>query len=168
VDLALLLVRLLGFGFAAHGAQKLFGWFGGYGLAGTGGFFESIGFKPGRAFALLAGVSEFVGGLLIGLGLFGPIGAMLIMGIMTTAVLSVHIDKGLFAQDGGYELNLAYMAIALVIAIVGPGAYSLDALLGTGTILTPAISWGLVIVGVLGGAFNMLLRRKPVNQPAGN
>src|SRR5665213_371156 len=75
IALPLLIVRLvIGLGFASHGAQKLFGWFGGYGLAGTGGFFESIGFKPGKLFAGAAGASELIGGLLLALGLGGPIG----------------------------------------------------------------------------------------------
>src|SRR5579872_2967286 len=132
MDLALLLVRLIGLGFAAHGAQKLFGWFGGYGLDGTAGFFESLGFRPGKLFAAASGISEVVGGLLLALGLFGAIGPMLIVSVMLVAVLTVHAPKGFFAQNGGFELPVAYIAIAVAIALVGNGAYSLDALFGIG------------------------------------
>ena len=98
MDIALLVVRaILGLGIAAHGAQKLFGWFGGYGLAGTGGFFEGIGFRPGRAFALLAGLGEFGGGLLTLLGLGGALGPALIVLVMLTAIFTVHVKNGFFA-----------------------------------------------------------------------
>jgi len=167
LDLALLLVRLIGLGFAAHGAQKLFGWFGGYGLAGTGSFFESIGMRPGRFFAAAAGTGEVVGGLLLAFGLFGPIGPMFVVAVMTTAILTVHLPHGFFGQNNGYELPLTYGLIALAIAIIGPGAYSLDSLLGIGAIWTPALCWGAVGLGVLGGVGNAALRRKPATtQPA--
>lgn len=170
MDLALLLVRLIGLGFAAHGAQKLFGSFGGYGLKGTGGFFESIGFKPGQAFAAAAGFSELAGGLLVFLGLFGPIGPMFMISVMVVAILSVHAPHGFFAQNNGYELPLAYIAIALIIAVGGPGAYSLDAWLGLSAFWTPALQWGFVGLGVLGGVGNMALRRKAAatQQPTAN
>jgi putative oxidoreductase len=170
VDLALLLVRLMGLGFAAHGAQKLFGWFGGYGLAGTGSFFESIGFKPGKAFAAAAGAGELIGGLLLALGLFAPIGSMLIVAVMVVAMLTVHAGKGFFAQNGGAELPLAYIAIAIAVALVGPGSYSLDSLFGIGGLWTPALSWAALGLGVIGGLANVALRRRPaaVQQPAGN
>src|ERR1700722_9177391 len=94
ISLGLLLIRLIGLGFATHGAQKLFGWFGGYGLAGTGGVFESIGVRPGRFFAAAAGVGELAGGLLIALGLGGPIGPMLVIAVMVVAALAVHLPNG--------------------------------------------------------------------------
>ena len=170
MDLALLLVRLIGLGFAAHGAQKLFGWFGGYGLEGTGGFFESLGFKPGKLFAAASGISELAGGLLLALGLLGPIGPMLIVSVMVVAILTVHAPKGFFAQNGGAELPLAYIAIAVAIALVGPGTYSLDAILGIGGIWTAALSWTALGLGVIGGLANIALRRKPApaQQAAGN
>jgi putative oxidoreductase len=166
LDLALLLVRLIGLGFAAHGAQKLFGWFGGYGLAGTGSFLESIGMRPGHFFAAAAGFSELVGGLLVALGLFGPIGPMFMIAVMTTAALTVHLPNGFFGQNNGYELPATYMLIALAIAIGGPGAYSLDSALGIGAIWTPALSWGAVGLGILGGFANAALRRKPATNQA--
>ncbi len=169
MDLALLLVRLIGIGFAAHGAQKLFGSFGGYGLAGTGGFFESIGFRPGRVFAAAAGFSELTGGLLVALGLLGPIGPMFIIAVMTTAAVSVHLHNGFFAQNNGYELPLVYGSLALLLAFTGFGAYSLDAAFGLGSLWTPAISWIAVGLGVLGGLGNVATRRKAAtSQPAGN
>jgi putative oxidoreductase len=170
VDLALLLVRLIGLGFAAHGAQKLFGWFGGYGLAGTGGYFESLGFKPGKLFAAASGISELAGGLLLALGLFGAIGPMLIVSVMLVAILTVHAPKGFFAQNGGYELPVAYIAIAVALALVGPGAYSLDNVLGLAGVWTPALSWAALGLGVVGALGNIALRRKPdvIQQPAGN
>src|ERR1700676_3459944 len=107
IALPLLIVRLVvGLGFAAHGAQKLFGSFGGYGLAGTGGFFETIGFRPGKLFAGAAGLAEFVGGLLLVLGLGGPIAPMLIIATMVVAILAVHAPHGFFASNNGYELPL--------------------------------------------------------------
>jgi putative oxidoreductase len=161
VDLALLLVRLVGIGFAAHGAQKLFGWFGGYGLDGTGGYFESIGFRPGKLHAALAGVSELTGGLLLTLGLFGPFAAMFIVAVMVVAIFSVHWKNGFFAQNGGYELPLLYIAVAVVVALVGSGTYSLDAALGLSALWTPALSWGAIGLGVLGAFANLATRRKP-------
>src|SRR5579875_2957088 len=155
MDLALLLVRLIGLGFAAHGAQKLFGWFGGYGLAGTGGWMESIGFKPGRLFAAAAGLSELAGGLLLALGLFGPVGPMLIVSVMVVAIFTVHAPNGFFATNNGMELPLVYIALATVLAFTGPGAYSLDNLLGIASVWTPALDWGAIALGIVGGLFNV-------------
>ena len=95
MDTGLLLARMvIGLLFAAHGAQKLFGWFGGYGLAGTGGFFESLGFRPGRFFAAAAGFSEFTGGLLLAIGLLGPLGPAMIIAVMVVAIATVHWQHG--------------------------------------------------------------------------
>src|SRR3981189_1818294 len=100
MDAGLLIARLiLGLAISAHGAQKLFGWFGGYGLNGTGGFFESIGFRPGRLFALAAGLAEFGGGVLTALGFLGPAGPALIILVMMVALLTVHLPHGFFAQS---------------------------------------------------------------------
>src|SRR6476469_7288787 len=86
---------------AAHGSQKLFGWFGGYGLDGTAAFFEQIGFRPGRRFALLAALSEVTGGLLVVAGLLGPIGPALMLAVMIVALVTVHWGHGLFAMTHG-------------------------------------------------------------------
>lgn len=127
LDLGILILRLVfGLGMAAHGAQKLFGWFGGYGIAGTGGWLESIGVKPGRFWAAVAGLGEFVGGLLLALGLWVWLGAGLISIVMLTAIAKVHLPKGYWNGNGGYELNLAILAAVIAIALIGPGAYSLQ------------------------------------------
>jgi putative oxidoreductase len=165
-DTGILLVRIvLGLIFMAHGAQKLFGWFGGYGIKGTGGFFETLGFRPGPLFAFLAGVGEFGGGLLIALGLGGPLGAVLATATMIVAIFSVHIQKGFFVQNGGYEMPLGYATGAFAIGFAGPGAYSLDALLGWAALDTPEIAWIGLGVAVL-GALGVLVVRRPAAQAA--
>jgi putative oxidoreductase len=128
MDIGLLVLRLaVGLTMAAHGGQKLFGWFGGYGIAGTGGFMESLGFRPGRVHATLAGIAEFGGGLLIALGLLTPVGAAMVIAVMVVAIGSVHLPKGFFVSDGGFEYNLMIIASSVALAFTGPGAYSLDA-----------------------------------------
>src|SRR5438093_804514 len=103
----LLVLRLvLGQVMAAHGAQKLFGWFDGPGLQGTAGFFGQLGFRPPLAMAVLAALSEFFGGLLFALGLLTPVAALLVASVMVVAVATVHWEKGFFATNGGYEFNL--------------------------------------------------------------
>ena len=130
-DIALLILRLvLGGLFVAHGAQKLFGFFGGHGLKGTGGFFEQIGIKPGRTMALLAGVSELGGGLLVAIGFLTPLGALAIIATMVVAIFKVHAPNGLFNESGGYEYNLVVIAVALALVLTGSGAYGLDGALG--------------------------------------
>src|SRR5215510_4540749 len=107
MEFGLLLIRLVvGLTLAAHGAQKLFGLFGGYGIAGTGGFFESLGFRPGKLMAVVAGFGEAGGGLGIALGLLTPFAAALIIAVMLVAIVSVHLSKGFFNSNGGYEFPL--------------------------------------------------------------
>src|SRR5262245_43520782 len=109
MDMGILIGRLIiGLAMAAHGAQKLFGWFGGYGIAGTGGFFEGLGFRPGRFFASGAGLAEFFGGLLTAFGLFGPFGPALIILVMVVAAVAVHWPHGFFAMSNGIEMPLLY------------------------------------------------------------
>jgi putative oxidoreductase len=130
VSLGLLIIRLvIGVLFIGHGAQKLFGWFGGHGLKGTGGWFESIGMKPGVTMALLAGLAELVGGVLFALGLLTPLAAILIAATMFMAILKVHGQNGIWATSNGYEYNLTLLAVAIGIALIGPGQYALDAIL---------------------------------------
>lgn len=166
IALGVLLVRLLGLGFAAHGAQKLFGWFGGYGLAGTGRYFESMGFRPGRLFAAAAGLGELLGGLLIALGLGGPIGPMLVIATMVVAIITVHLSHGFFVAGNGVEVPLLYAGFAALFAFAGYGAYSLDAAFGWSAFWTPQLVWIGIIVGIAAGLLNVAARRKPASQPA--
>lgn len=160
MDTGLLLLRVVAGGvMAAHGAQKLFGWFGGYGITGTGGYLESLGFRPGRLFAGAAGTSEVVGGLLILFGLLGPIGPALVLATMIVAGVSVHWQNGLFAQNGGIELALLYAVAVATLGLTGPGAYSLDAAFGIASVWTPGVTWAVLLVGVLGGVANLAVRR---------
>jgi putative oxidoreductase len=131
MDIGLLLLRLtVGLTFAAHGTQKLFGWFGGAGLDATGQFFAMIGFPPGQRHALMAGLAETGGGLLVVLGPFTPLAAALLFGVMFVAAVTVHIQKGFFAVNGGYEYTLVLGVAALAVSFTGPGSPLLDALLG--------------------------------------
>jgi putative oxidoreductase len=129
-DLGLLIIRvIIGGLFIGHGAQKLFGWFGGYGLKGTGGWLESIGIKPGVPMALVAGLAEFGGGILFAIGLLTPIAALLIVATMVVSIVKVHGANGLWVTQNGYEYNLTLIAVAIGIALIGPGQYAVDALL---------------------------------------
>ncbi len=110
----------------AHGAQKLFGWFGGYGLEGVGGWMESIGLSPGIVMAFLAGSAEFFGGLFIVLGLLTRPSAFVAGITMIVAIVVVHLEKGLFVANGGYEFGLALLAATVSLMISGAGAVSLD------------------------------------------
>jgi len=130
MDLGLLLLRLvIGLSFMAHGAQKLFGWFGGYGPKGTGGWMESMGIKPGVAAAVMAGLMELVGGLLLAAGFLTVLGAALITLAMLGAIVKVHGKNGYWSTANGYEYNLLLIAAAVALALTGAGTYSLDALI---------------------------------------
>jgi putative oxidoreductase len=166
LNLGLLLIRLIfGLVMAAHGAQKLFGWFGGYGLAGTGGFFESLGFRPGKLFAFASGLSEFTGGGLFALGFMGPVGPALILAVMLVASISVHFRNGLFAATNGVEVPLLYATAAVGVALIGFGSFSLDVALGLATYWTPGLIGLALVAGVLGGIANLLLRKTPPVAP---
>jgi putative oxidoreductase len=160
MDLGLLIVRfVVGLTLAAHGAQKLWGWFGGYGLDATGQFMDTLGFHPGRRHAALAGLTEAGGGVLLALGLLTPLGAALIASVMLVATITVHLKNGFFAASGGFEYNLVLAAAAVSLAFSGPGALSIDALLGdsfAGTV------WGVgAIVVAIVGALVQLAQRHP-------
>ncbi|KPN75889.1 MAG: DoxX family protein [Shewanella xiamenensis] len=113
----------------AHGSQKLFGWFGGYGLEGTGQWMASIGLTPGYLMALMAGSSEFFGGLLIIIGLLTRATALVLSFTMVAAIFSVHIGNGLFLSNNGYEFGLALLAATVSLAVSGAGKLSADNLL---------------------------------------
>lgn len=158
--IALLIARLLlGGALFAHGAQKLFGWFGGYGIKGTGGFFETIGFRPGALFAAAAGLGEAGGGILTALGLGGPIGPALIIMVMIVAILSIHIKNGFWQSANGYELNLANITAALILMFVGFGPLSLDTVLGIDGVWNDTLRWAVLGVAVVLALGNMAVRR---------
>ncbi|WP_342425508.1 DoxX family protein [Paenibacillus sp. FSL L8-0502] len=126
----LLLIRLVvGLLLVGHGAQKLFGWFGGYGPKGTGGWMESIGIKPGVFMAVAAGLMELLGGALFAVGLLTPLAALLITATMLGAIFKVHGPNGIWATANGYEYPLVLIAVVIGIALTGAGSYSIDALL---------------------------------------
>ena len=165
MDLAFTVIRvILGLAIAAHGAQKLFGWFGGYGLAGTGGFFEQIGFRPGKLFAAAAGLGEFGGGVLTILGLGGPIGPALIVTVMVVAILTVHLKNGFFITNQGWELNLLYILSAAAVAYAGNGTYSLDGSFGWSIFSTPLQVSIVLLAGTVLGALNLAARRPAATQ----
>ncbi|HEY8744128.1 MAG TPA: DoxX family protein [Chloroflexota bacterium] len=130
-DVGPLVLRVVSGGLmAGHGAQKLFGAFGGPGRHGTAGFMESLGLAPGHLWGAAAGASEFGGGALLALGLLNPLGPIGVISAMTMATGTAHRGKPIWAMAGGAELPVINMAAALAIAIGGPGAFSLDHVLG--------------------------------------
>lgn len=164
MEIGLLLIRLvLGLVFAAHGAQKLFGWFGGYGIDGTAGWLGSMGLKAPRAQAAVSGLSEFGGGLLLATGLLTPLGAAAVAGVMIVAIAMVHIDKGFFNGEGGYEFNLTLAVVALALAFTGPGRYSLDNVIDV-SLAGP--EWGLAAIAAsVVGAVSVLGTRSVPPEP---
>lgn len=115
--------------FAAHGAQKLFGWFGGYGLQGTAGWMASIGLEPGLLMATMAGTAEFLGGLLLITGLLVRPAALVLAVTMIVAIVTVHLPNGFFLSNNGYEFGLALLAVSVGLVFRGAGSLSVDQLL---------------------------------------
>jgi putative oxidoreductase len=166
-DIGILIVRVLfGMMIAAHGSQKLFGAFGGYGLEGTGRYFETLGFRPGVMFAAMAGLSELVGGFLLALGLFTPVGAAVVLATMCVAMFSVHLKNGFFAANNGIEMPFLFAAAALGVAFTGGGTYSLDALLGLRFFAEPYIVGGLMALALIGAGLTLTLRQQDQPQAA--
>jgi len=160
MTIGLVILRLaLGMIMVAHAVQKLFGWFGGGGIAGTAPFMEQLGFRPGRLQAVLAGLIEAGGGLLLAAGLFSPLAAAMIIAVMLVAAVTVHLAKGFFVQKGGYEYTFVLAAGALALAFTGPGVLSLDAALG---IAWSGPVWGgtALVLGLLGGGAQLLTRSR--------
>ena len=160
-DAALLLARgVVGGSIAAHGAQKLFGWFGGPGPQGAANMMGSLGFQPQEKMAQLASMTEIGAGVLIATGAGGPLGPMMLMSVMGVAVGSVHWKNGYFNQNQGFELNTMYALVALLLAVEDHGRFSVDAATGVRKKMNPGIGW-LSLVGGLGAAAYMLSRRQP-------
>ncbi|MEU1408809.1 DoxX family protein [Streptomyces sp. NPDC005728] len=133
-DVGLLLIRLtFGLLMAGHGAQKLFGIFGGNGLTATGRAFASLGFRPGKLFAVIGGLSEFLGGLSLALGLFTPLAAAALIGVMINAMATVTGAHGLWETDGGVEYSVCIAVVALAVAAIGPGRLAVDRFFRWGT-----------------------------------
>lgn len=152
IDLGLLILRLVvGLLFFGHGAQKLFGWFGGHGLEGTGGFFESVDIKPGKFWAAVAGLGEALGGLGLALGFLTPIAGAALIAVMLTAIINVHWENGLWNSNRGIEYPFVSLTIATVISLVGSGSLSLDAALGLSypMPLTFLVALIVAVVGVV-------------------
>ncbi len=166
--LGLVVARLgLGLAFAAHGSQKLFGWFGGKGIVAAGGMFQAMGFRPGRLFAMAAAVSEIVAGLLIATGFLGAIGPMLVLSTMTVAVVAIHWRNGFFQATNGIELPFIYAIAAIAIAFAGYGAWSLDSIFGIVVLSRPSIVVALLVIGILGGFMTIVQRRLPSEAATG-
>jgi putative oxidoreductase len=166
MTLGLLILRLVVGGlFIGHGAQKLFGSFGGHGLDGTAQFMESLDMKPGRRHATAAGVAEFGGGILLVFGLFTPIAAAAITAVMVVAILTVHYKNGPWVTEQGYEYNLVLIATALCLAGVGAGNASLDHAFGLGLAGTGWLLAALAL-GILGAIGAVLSGRRTTATPA--
>jgi putative oxidoreductase len=166
MDVGLLILRVVvGAYLVVHGTQKLFGWFGGPGQAGTRGLMTMLGFRPAGLWAAVSGASEAGGGLLLLLGLLNPLGTLGVTAAMITAIFAVHWRKGPMNSNGGYELPLTNVAAALTVGLGGPGRYSLDALLGIALPepVTGIVATLLLLIGVA-VAFGT---RRPAPAPSG-
>ncbi len=164
-DLARLLVRsVLGASIAAHGAQKLFGWFGGPGMERAGTMMESLGFRPGDRFARAASLAEIAAGVLTATGSGGPLGPAMLLGVMSTAAVSAHLKNGYWNQNRGYELNAMYALPALLLALDDHGAFSIDHAIGARQMFGPATRW-IALIGAAAAAAYVLSQRTPPLQP---
>jgi putative oxidoreductase len=164
MQLGLLIIHgLVGLLFAGHGAQKLFGWFGGRGLDRTGAGMASMGLLPGRLMAAGAGAGELTGGLLLALGLFTPLAAALLVAVGLVAARTAHADKGLWNAEGGWELVMVLAVVSLGLAFNGAGAWSLDAAIGWDV---AGLWWGIgsAAVGLAGGAAVLARRHRRTSE----
>jgi putative oxidoreductase len=170
MEIGLLVLRVVvGALFVGHGAQKLFGVFGGHGLLGTAGFFEQIGLRPSRLHAVFAGVAETAGGLLLALGLLTPLAAVLLTAVMTAAIVTVHLRNGVWVTENGFEYPLVLIAAVFAVTAIGAGDWSLDNVLdldvaGAGWALG---ALGLGLIGGLGAVLSSRFQRagRPTAQP---
>jgi putative oxidoreductase len=154
----LVLRVVVGCTFFGHGAQKLFGWFGGPGPRGAAGFFGSLGFRPALPLAIVAGLSE-AAGVLFALGLLTPFAALAMASVMVVAVGSVHVKNGFWSANGGFEYNLVLWTAAAAVAATGPGRFSIDAALHVADNLS-GVWWGVgvLVVSLAGGAVMLATR----------
>jgi len=158
MEFGLLLLRLVvGALFIGHGTQKLFGWFGGYGVEGTGGFLESLGYRPGKPYAVLGGVAEAGGGLLLFLGLFTPLAAALLIAMMINAIFAVHAENGAWAQNNGYEYPLVLIMAVAAVALGDGGTAAVDGLFGLS--LGGVFGFLGILVGLIGGGAAAAIRK---------
>jgi putative oxidoreductase len=160
MSIGLLLLRLaVGLTLAAHGAQKLFGWFGSPGLEAIGAGMEQLGFVPGRRNAFLAGLAETGGGLLLALGLLTPLAAAIVFAVMVVAGVSAHFQRGFFLMNGDYEYTLILAVSGLSLAFTGPGRLSLDSIVGLDV---SGVRWGLaaLLVGLAGSSIQLAGRHR--------
>jgi putative oxidoreductase len=137
--------------FVGHGTQKLFGWFGGHGPDATGQFFEKLGLRPGKRHAIAAGAAEAGGGALLALGALTPLAASVLVATMITAIQRVHLSKGPWVTNGGYEYNVVLMAAALALAETGPGSPSIDSARGS-EMYGPKWAALALLLGAIGAA----------------
>ncbi len=159
-DLALLILRVtIGLLFAAHGAQKLFGWFGGKGLKKWAATLQQLGMAPGGFWAAINALAEFLGGLLLILGVLTPVACAALISTMIVAIVKVHWTKGLWNRDGGYEFPLTLLVTALTIGLSGPGAYTLNPQFFAR--LPQLLLFGIsLLVGLLGVAISLIISQR--------
>jgi putative oxidoreductase len=158
--LGLLILRLgIGVIISAHGAQKLFGVWGGPGMAKWTQSVQRLRIRPARPWAWVSALSEFGGGVLLALGLLSPLGGLAIIGAMLVAIATVHLSKGFWVGKGGFEYNLSLIVGAAALAFTGPGPYSLDRALGTH--LPEPITLIIGTIGLIIGVSATLLSRSP-------
>jgi putative oxidoreductase len=162
----LLILRLvLGLTMAAHGAQKLLGWFGGPGLDGFAARLAQLGVRPGRTWAIVSAVVELGGGLLVAAGLLTPVAALFLAGNLLVAILTTHIARGFWNRDGGYEFPLALLGGLVAVSLTGPGAASVDAVIRLS--LPQPATWLAIVIVVLLGVIAAAAsgRFQPADQP---
>jgi putative oxidoreductase len=160
INAGLLLLRIVvGFMLAGHGAQKVFGWFGGTGMTGWVGAMKRMRIRPAVPWAWVSALAELLGGLGVTLGLLSPLGSFAIAGSMLVAIALVHWPKGFWVSKGGYEFNLLIIATVAALAVIGPGAYSADHLLGINLTQPPVLVVGAL--ATLAGVAVALTTRAP-------
>jgi putative oxidoreductase len=163
-DAALLILRLVvGLTFAAHGAQKIFGWWGGPGIRGWQAAMANMGFRPATLFAAVSALAEFGGGLFLALGLFVPLAGAVLVGHSVVIIGQVHWRNGFFNTKGGYEFPLVLAVAAAALVLVEAGAWSIDAAIGFGVDANVRVA--LLVVGIIGGLLALNVPRLSANRP---